>query len=312
MALDMPVLDRQFLKDHESHTRDGVRETAFHLTADDGSRMYAMLTEPESGPRSDLGFVLAHSFGLEVLTLRRTERGIARALAASGHPVLSVHRRGFGDSEGDIAESSVESQMQDLRGAVSWLRAEAGAERIGAIGCKLGGLFAGLLGRELAAERLILVQPALSGAQYVKNFIREMQVVRMADPDGTDRRSMQEMLTDMRRDGMLDVLGYGLPSSLYEGLGEVDISTSMESFAGDVLLVQVAKRPTLAREYETFRDLIQAGGGRCRAQVLREPSGSTFGSASFVATGHDINTRTDVMEPLVGELGGIAAGWVGA
>ncbi len=306
----MSMLARSFLNAHAEQVLAGVRELAFHLPAKDGSKMYAMLTEPEDGASEDLGFVIAHSFGLEVLTLKRTERGIARALASVGHSVLFVHRRGFGDSEGDIVDASVDRQMDDLRTAVAWLKAETPARRIGAIGCRLGGLFAGLLGRELTAERLILAQPAISGAQYVKGFLREMQVVRMADPDGTDRRSMDEMLADMRRDGMLDVLGYGLPAALYDGLREVDLSKDMRTFAGDVLLVQVAKRPTLARDYEAFRDTVVAGGGRCATQIIREPAGSTFGSASFVATGHDVNIRADVMEPVVGELGAMAAGWV--
>ena len=53
-----------------------------------------------------------HSFGLEVLTLRRAERGVSRALAAAGHPVLFVHRRGFGGGEraGDPALGAPERE----------------------------------------------------------------------------------------------------------------------------------------------------------------------------------------------------------
>jgi hypothetical protein len=306
----MPSLDPALLAEHASHARDGVRERMFHLESGD-DRLFAILTEPDGGERSDLGFVVAHSFGLEVLTLRRAERGISRALAAAGHPVLFIHRRGFADSTGDPLATTLDRQLEDLRLAAAWLRAEAGAATIGAIGCRFGGLLAGLLGGEGLADRLLLVQPALSGARYAKGFVREMQVVRMADPDGTDRRSLDQMLGEMRRDGALDVLGYAMPAALYDGLATVDLTEDIGSFAGDTLLVQVAKRPALAKDLGSFRDLIVANGGACATQLVREPAGSTFGSASFVATAADVNVRTDVMEPVVDELGRLATAWVG-
>lgn len=303
----MPALDRALLEASATDVRDGVESRAFHLEVG-GERLFAMLTQPEGGPRSDLGFVVAHSFGLEVLTLRRAERGVSRALAAAGHPVLYVHRRGFGDSEGDVVDATVERQLEDLRAAAAWLRAAAGSTRIGAIGCKLGGLFAGLLAREGEAERLALFQPAVSGKHYCRSFLREMQLVRMAYPDGSDRRSVDQMLADMRRDGVLDVLGYALPSRLFEDLSAIDLRETPPT--ADTLLVQVAKRNGLSRELGAFRDAVIGAGGRCRVEQVREPAGSQFGSASFVATTKDVNVRTDVMEPVVEGLGALTTSWV--
>ena len=114
----------------------------------------------------------------------------------------------------------------------------------------------------------------------------------------------------MRRTGVLDVLGYGLPATLHDALQEIDLAGDMGSFAGDSFVVQVAKRPGLARDLEVLRDRLAGGGHRrCRAEVIREPAGSTFGSASFVATTGDLHVRTDVMEPLVAELGRLIVGW---
>jgi hypothetical protein len=91
---------------------------------------------------------------------------------------------------------------------------------------------------------------------------------------------------------------------------DVDLTADMGSFAGDALIVQVAKRPTLSKELEALRDRVVAGGASCRTEVLREPAGSTFGGASFVATTRDVNVRTDVMEPVVAELGRLTVEWV--
>jgi pimeloyl-ACP methyl ester carboxylesterase len=305
----MPTLDRTLLAEHAHHTLDGVTERAFHLEVG-GDHLFALMTEPaDRAAATDLGFVAVHSFGLEVLTLRRVERGIARALAAAGHPVLFVHRRGFGDSEGDPNDATLERQLEDLRAARDHLLRVTAATRAGLVGARFGGLLAGLLAREGGVARLALVQPAVSGAQWTRSFIREMHVVRMADPDGSDRRDMDELLADMHRDGVLDVLGYGLPAALYDALQDVDLTADTGSFDGDALIVQVAKRPALAKDLEALRDRLEAGGGAVRTEVLREPAGSTFGSASFVATTKDVNVRTDVMEPVVGDLGRIVTGW---
>jgi pimeloyl-ACP methyl ester carboxylesterase len=310
MAGSMPTLNHALLAEHAQHTLDGVTERAFHLEVD-GDRLFALMTEPaDPADAKDLGFVAVHSFGLEVLALRRSERAVARALAAAGLPVLFVHRRGFGDSEGDPNEASLERQLADLRVAGEHLLATTSATRLGLTGAKFGGLLAGRLAREGGVDRLALFQPAVSGAQWTRSFIREMHVVRMADPDGSDRRGMDELLSDLHTDGVLDVLGYGLPASLYDALQDVDLTDDMGSFAADALIVQVAKRPTIAKELEALRDRLKAGGGSVRTEVLREPAGSTYGSASFVATAQDVGVRTDVMEPVVADLARLSAGWV--
>src|SRR5262245_5448279 len=176
----MRTLDRALLSDLSQHTLDGVTERAFHLEVR-GDRLFALLTEPEDPAAArDLGFVTVHSFGLEVLTLRRTERAVARALAAAGHPVLFVHRRGFGDSEGEPNDATLDRQLEDGRAARDHLAATTLAARVGLAGARFGGLLAGLLAREGWVDRLALFQPAVSGAQWTKSFLREMQVVRMA------------------------------------------------------------------------------------------------------------------------------------
>ena len=309
MAGRMPTLDRTLLAEHAHHTLDDVTERAFHLEVE-GDRLFALMTEPgDPAAATDLGFVAVHSFGLEVLTLRRSERGIARALAAAGHPVLFVHRRGFGDSEGDPNDATLERQLADLRAAREHLLSTTAARRVGLVGARFGGLLAGVLAREGDVDRLALVQPAVSGARWTRAFLREMSVVRMADPDGSDHRGADELLADLHREGVLDVLGYGLPATLVDGLREVDLGADTGSFGGEALIVQVAKRPALAKDLETLRDCLEAGGGTVRTEVLREPAGSTFGSASFVATTKDLNVRTDVMEPVVADLGRIVAEW---
>jgi pimeloyl-ACP methyl ester carboxylesterase len=305
----MPTLDRTLLAEHAQHTIDGVTERAFHLEVE-GDRLFALMTEPgDPAAATDLGFVAVHSFGLEVLTLRRAERGIARALAAAGHPVLLVHRRGFGDSEGDPNDATLERQLADLRAAREHLVSGTGAGRVGLVGARFGGLLAGVLAREGGVDHLALVQPAVSGARWTRSFLREMSVVRMADPDGSDRRGTDELLADLHRDGVVDVLGYALPAALVDALQEIDLAVDSGSFSGEAVIVQVAKRPALAKDLVALHDRLEAGGGTVRTEVLREPAGSTFGSASFVATTRDVNVRTDVMEPVVTDLGRILAEW---
>src|SRR5919106_4775918 len=129
------IVDRDLLRRHTSFDDDGIEEQAFHLDVE-GGRCFALMYRPPEP--SDTGFVVCHSYGLEFLTLRRTERAVARALAGLGHPVVAVHCRGFGDSSGSLADTTLDSIHTDLRVAADYLSELTGTQRIGLIGAKFG------------------------------------------------------------------------------------------------------------------------------------------------------------------------------
>ncbi|MGQ0669174.1 MAG: serine aminopeptidase domain-containing protein [Actinomycetota bacterium] len=299
-------VDRAFLAQHASYTADGVEERALHVEIGD-DRCFALLYRPTE-PR-DLGFVVCHSYGLELLTLRRVERGVARTLAAMGYPVLAMHRRGYGDSMGSLADATLERHMEDTRAAAERLSAEAGTSRLGLIGARFGGLLAGLAAREGGVDRLVMMNPALRGRDYLRQLIREMHMVQVAISAGRSLRTQGEIVEELQRTGMVDVLGHPIYRRLFDALTEADLTKDMGAFRGEALLFQISKRPTVDPGLTSLRDRIRGQGGRCEIEFVKEPPGAMFGSAAFVgSTGS--TSRVDVQAPIVEELSRMAEGWM--
>ena len=84
---------------------------------------------------------------MEFTSLRRVDRAVARTLAGLGHPVLALHRRGFGDSSDRSEDATLEGGLEDLRTGIRWMTAERKLQRVGLIGARSGGLMAGLVAR---------------------------------------------------------------------------------------------------------------------------------------------------------------------
>jgi pimeloyl-ACP methyl ester carboxylesterase len=299
-------LDRDMLDRHASFVAEGVEERAFIIPMEN-ERCFAQLYTGEAS--RGLGFLICHSYGLEMITLRRTERAVARTLAGEGYPVLSIHRRGYGDSSGALADSTPQRELEDLRAATAHLAAETGTSRLGLIGAKFGGLLAAYAARDGSVDHLILMNPAVRGDVYLREFVRERLMVDLAARANDNRRSIEEVLQTMRQDGAADVLGYPIHRRLFDPLSEVDLAKDMGHFTGDSLLFQVSKRASLRRDLAALRDRLAAQGGRCRLEFVREPPGVMFGGVPFVST-TDPASRIDLQQPIVDEIVRITKEWI--
>ncbi|MEX2459644.1 MAG: alpha/beta fold hydrolase [Actinomycetota bacterium] len=303
-------LDRTLLAEHASHTLDGVTERALTFEVD-GESCFGLLYTPADRPAGDLGFVVCHSYALEVLNLRRIERAVARALARLGHPVLAFHRRGYGDSTGLLDDASLEWHLRDTRVAAETLARETGTTRLGYVGGKFGGLIASLAARDGSAERLILMNPALTGEGYFRRMMKEMALVQLSIRDETPRKTTEDMLAELESTGMVDVLGFPIHRALYAPIKDEDLAADMGSFSGEALLFQVSKRSGTGKDTQALADRLQADGATVRVEALREPAGTTFGGVAYVSTG-DPMTREDVMAPVLEGIVTVTEDWIGA
>ena len=78
--------------------RAGLRER-FITTTIGGDQTVGVLATP-LGEEKTTGWVICHSYGMEQVNLQTHEVPAARALAASGFPVIRYHGQGYGDSNG--------------------------------------------------------------------------------------------------------------------------------------------------------------------------------------------------------------------
>lgn len=143
----------------------------FFLNSRSGQR-FCVFHSPVGACRGAVLFV--HPFAEEMNKSRRIVAQQARALAALGYGVLQLDLHGCGDSSGDFGEARWEQWENDLALGVAWL-----GERLGKpvdLWClRLGALLAldyAAKAAPGAVGRLVLWQPVLAGAPYLKQFLR--------------------------------------------------------------------------------------------------------------------------------------------
>lgn len=297
-------IDRTFLEEQASFHRDGVGRRAFWLALDGQERCFALALLPDrpTGP----GFLVCHSDGWGFTSLRRLEHDLARVLAEAGRPVLTLHRRGFGDSTGEPADATLERQLDDIRAGAGWMRGETG-DAPGMLGAGLGGLLAGLTARDGTVGELVLINPVIRGRRYLPHVLKQFQAVRMAgegnaDPAGT-------LVRRLRGDGVIDVLGFPLHRELVEAVGEVDLAADVGTFRGRALVMRATRGRTVPRDLMEFARQVERAGGTCRIDVIPEPRGSAFGETPFVTT-EEPGVRVDRQQPVRAAMAATLTGWL--
>jgi pimeloyl-ACP methyl ester carboxylesterase len=296
-------IDHSFLEEHASFHRGGVRRRAFWLTVEE-ERCFslALLPDRPTGP----GFVVCHSDGWGFTSLRRLEHDLARVLAEAGRPVLTLHRRGFGDSTGEPADATLDRQLHDIRAAAEWVRIETG-DPPGMLGAGLGGFLAGLSARDGTVPELVLVNPVIRGRRYLPHVLKQFQAVRMAG-DGTVEPP-GALMRRLRREGVIDVLGFPLYRELIDALALVDLAADVGAFHGPALVMRASRGRTVPRDLLEFARRVERGGGTCRIELIPEPRGTAFGETPFVSTAEP-GVRMDRQQPVRAGMAAALAAWL--
>jgi alpha/beta superfamily hydrolase len=96
----------------------------------------------------------------------------ARDLANRGYTVLRFDYMGNGDSDGNFEDSSIETNLSDIRCALQVLREKVGFSCwFGVIGLRFGATLAALVAEpEADISRLVLWEPVVNGAQYMQEL----------------------------------------------------------------------------------------------------------------------------------------------
>jgi pimeloyl-ACP methyl ester carboxylesterase len=273
-----------------------------------GERCLGLLHLPTAEPH-DTGYVVCHSYGDEFQNLRRTERTVARALGGRGFPVLRFDRRGFGDSEGLLAEATLERQLDDVRAALLHLRRATGVSRLGLVGARFGGLLAGLVAREGGIDRLILMNPAVRGGVYLNQLIKQTRITQLSATAGGPPRPLGDLMDELNATGMLNVIAHPLHRHLYQAVKDADLTTEMGNFRGEALVTQATKGSGVPEPLKALLGAIETSGGTCRVELVEEPRGVAFGQASVASTSDPV-AREYLYEPMDLRIAEIVSVWV--
>lgn len=216
----------------------------FFLEATRG-RLFCLLHEPavdesrDSGPhhgsqptgvRPERGAASQHApvlflppFAEEMNKARRMISLQARALAAAGHRVLIPDLYGTGDSDGDFADASWETWIQDLTLLRRWLQ-----ERDGLPPCFWSLRTGALLGAELTATEAppqwLLWQPVVNGQQFFTQFLRLKVAAEMTGTGPpVDTRALR---AELSAGSSVEIAGYEVPGPLAVALDSKTLSAT--------------------------------------------------------------------------------------
>ncbi|GGO21954.1 alpha/beta hydrolase family protein [Deinococcus humi] len=131
----------------------------------DGQRLYGMLHTPDATPPAQgwPSVVMVHGFTGNRIDHHRLLTLQSRVLAERGIASLRFDCRGSGDSQGDFSEMTVSREVEDVRAAADYIRAQPNIdpERVMLLGYSMGGMVATLAAEAVRAHRLLLWAPAL-------------------------------------------------------------------------------------------------------------------------------------------------------
>lgn len=208
---------------------DGLRREVFFFGPED-SKLYGSLYSAESPSRGD-GVVVCSSWGFEADHTEHLAHCIALMMARLGGAGMVFHYPGYGDSHGGSLDDAT---MPALTGAAVGALGEASRRRPGLewfpAGLMIGAAVACLAQRasDVAADRLLLVQPSLSPSAYFASLAEHVQPVELS----TGR------IAEMS-------FAYPLPRRIVDAGVETDLPVreALGAFDGEGVVVRYARPP---------------------------------------------------------------------
>jgi exosortase A-associated hydrolase 2 len=202
---------------------------------------------------------------------RRMAAMQARALSTAGWTVLQMDLYGCGDSDGDFADAGWSLWLNDIAEAADWLHRRSGVVPV-LWGLRAGCLLVSQVARQMAiAPNLLLWQPALSGRQYLQQFLRLKLAGRLFDKDSPDRTDTDGLREQLRRGEPVEVAGYSLAPALALGLDATELQPPPGSARVAWLQVVDAAAslsPAVLNRVEAW----QRGGARVAARTVAGPA----------------------------------------
>lgn len=241
---------------------DPSRERALYLGAEPNQAL-AFHHAPGADRATGVGVVFCPPFGWDDIASYRARRLWAYALAQRGHDVLRLDLPGTADSAGSPADAGrLAAWVATVAAAAAWLREQAGAGRVSALGIGLGGLIAArAAGTGVELDELIVWGAAASGRAAVRELraFARLQTSNVGAPEA----GLPE--------GWLEVGGFVLSAETRAALSDLDPATGPVGSVRRALLLGRDDAPPDARLASHLRaaglDVTEAPGPGYAAMV---------------------------------------------
>lgn len=234
----------------------------------EGKRLFAVLNSPEKN-RLDTGMIFCHPYADEKQRSCRIFGRFASELCDRGFFVLRFDCRGYGDSQGDFEDATVETQINDTIKAIDILTVQHNVEKVGLIGLRWGGAIAALTAeRDPRIDNLILWSPIIQGKKYVDLLIRDKIFSYISNKEVPPSRD--KIVEELRKEGLIDIGGYYLTLEVYEELLGIDLTARVPEFKGRVLTVITKRESTAQSAFEAFPAIYKKNGNLTDLKVVDE------------------------------------------
>jgi pimeloyl-ACP methyl ester carboxylesterase len=196
----------------------------------EGQRLFGMVHLPDSKPKYPC-VVFLHGYTGNRIGDHRIFVKAARELSKNGMACLRFDFRGSGESEGDFADVTLESEIDDAAAAIEFLRDFSGIDqqRVGLVGLSLGGSVAACVSGRHDVRSLALWSPSAFIDYLVE---KDDQIVR--DPYAWLPPNFQDAL---KKHGRVDIGGFMRGKDYFESLRRVDPLREIARYDGPVLFI---------------------------------------------------------------------------
>jgi pimeloyl-ACP methyl ester carboxylesterase len=207
-----------------------------------GANLFSIMHEPRGEKRvENTGIVFCHPVGWEKQYSYRAYAQFGRHLADSGYYCLRFDAQGFGDSDGELVDATIASQVDDTLDAIELLREETSCTRFVLIGVRLGAAVAALAAVDDSVREnidgLVLVSPVTNGKNYWREWLRSMRLGRMSLGQSSVKTS--ELLAMLECEGAVEMDGEFVSRSFVEDLKSVDLASQISAFRGACLISEL-------------------------------------------------------------------------
>lgn len=139
-----------------------------------GEKLFGILHRPEKVDAEVPAVILLHGFASHKVGTNRSHVHLANSLAASGVACFRFDFRGAGDSDGNLAQMSIDDLISDANAAIDYLETVPGVDpnRLGLMGSSLGGSIAvAVASKRASIKSLALWAPVASGMLWFQDWL---------------------------------------------------------------------------------------------------------------------------------------------
>lgn len=256
----------------------GYSEAFVRLSLRSGGSL-GVLSQPLER-RSDVGWVLCHSFAREQAELMPAEGAIARGLSAAGFPVLRFQCQGYGDCEHPELRATPASHLEDTLDAIDAFREMAGVERIGLVGIRVGAFVATQAVDHREVDAVAMIAPVLNGRRYIDQVVRGLVMTRLAmrSRPGIEGPETAEAIRDqLAEQGSLDYKGYVLTAEVAEEVSRFDLIRDLGRVPSRALVVQVSASERPQAGQDRLVAALERGGASVDRETVLHRQAALYG-----------------------------------